>query len=477
MSLRTSIVFRALVAALAVASAVSPGRGQTLDPRPLAAATWSEVRTQHFTIFTDAAQSAAGSIGRRLEDFASLLQALNPGLRVFPALPTDIYVFRSDAEMKDFTPRGVESIAGYSTNGPGRSLFVTSAEIESDERGRVICHEFTHLFVGANFADMPVWLNEGLAQYYETFRLRGGGRAEFGHELEGRAAWLDSHPLASLEVLFAMKTGARAYQLDNELRTTAYTEGWAIVHYLRSDRARSARFDSVLVGMRRGVAAPTAFRAQFPSDQWPALISSVHDYVHTGMLKNASVTLPATNVEDTRDRTLSEADALAALGDLALALSADSNATALYKAALEREPGHARAQAALGYIADRGDDSAQAEAGYVKALAGAGKDARVPLLAGLGTLERARRVYEAAHAPSDAYSDYVLAAQRRFKRCLELDPKQPEALGQLGITFLARGESPDEAVRALEAATEALPSYAGYRRALSDAREMRARGR
>ena len=476
MSWRTNVPVRALGAAVMAALAVSPVRGEALDPGPLAAANWTEVRTEHFTIVTDAAASAAGSIGRRLEDFADLLQTLYPGLRAFPALPTDVYVFRSDAEMKDFTPKGVESISGYSMAGTGRSLFVTSAEIESEERGQVICHEFTHLFIGANFADMPLWLNEGLAQYYQTFRQRGGRRADFGHELEGRAEWLDSHPYASLEVLFAMNTQAHAYQLANELRTTSYTEGWAIVHYLRADRARAARFDSVLVAMRRGVAAPTAFRAQFPSDQWEALIRSVQQYVHTGMLQNSSVTLAAQNDQDTRDHPLSDADALAALGDLALALNADDNATALYKAALEREPGHARAQAALGYLADRAGDSARAEAAYVKAVPAAGKDVRVPLLAALGTQERAHRVYEATKEPSDAYESYVLAARARFRRCLEIDPHHPEALGGLGITFLELGVVPDEAVHALEAATDALPSYDGYRRALRSAREAHAGG-
>jgi len=184
------------------------------------------------------------------------------------------------------------------------------------------------------------------------------------------------------------------------------------------------------------------------------------------------VALAASEGEEPRGRTLPDGDALAALGDLALALQADDNAAALYKAALEREPGHARAQAALAYIAERGGDSTAAEAGYAKALLGAGKDERVPLLAGLGTLERARRVYEAKSGGSDPYPQYVLAARARFNRCLAIAPHQPEALGGLGITYVALGQSSDDAVRALEAATEALPSYEGYRRALRSAREQ-----
>lgn len=475
MSLWTTVPIRALAAAIAVAGAVSLVRGEGLDPGPLAAATWTEVRTEHFTIVTDAPGSNAGSIGRRIEEFAYFLRALNPGLRVYPSLPTDIYVFRSDEEMKQFTPHGAENISGYSSAGPGRSLFVTSAETDNEERAQVVCHEYTHLFIGTNFTDTPVWLNEGLAQYYQTFRQRGR-HAEFGHELDGRREWLDSHPPVSLEVLFAMKTSARAYQADNDLRTTTYVEGWGIVHYLKADPARAARFDSVLVHMRRGATAPAAFREQFPSDHWEALVHDVQQYVHTGMLRNNSVTLEPADVQDTRDRTLSDGDALAALGDLSLALNADDDATALYKAALEREPGHARAQAALGYLADRAGDSARAEAAYVKAVPAAGKDVRVPLLAALGTLQRAHRVYEATKEPSSAYEAYVLAARARFRRCLEIDPHHPEALGGLGITFLELGEVPDEAVHALEAATDALPSYAGYRTALRSAREARGGG-
>src|SRR5262249_16196135 len=156
-----------------------------------------------------------------------------------------IYVFRNRAEMAAFTPMGVESIEGFSTAGIGRNVFVMNAEVEGSDRSSVVCHEFTHVFVRSNFADMPLWLNEGLAEYYQSFRLPGH-KAEFGHDFEGASYWLGEHEWADIDLLFAMKGASEAYRKDNELRTTTYAEGWAITHYLRSDPGRAAQFDSIL---------------------------------------------------------------------------------------------------------------------------------------------------------------------------------------------------------------------------------------
>jgi tetratricopeptide (TPR) repeat protein len=447
-----------------------------VDPIAVAKADWHEVATRHFTILTDAPEGIAMGAGRRLEDFCEMLHTLHPGLRNIPALPTVIYVFRDRAEMATFSPTTLENVAGFSTVGPGRNLFVMNAEVEGTDRASVVCHEFTHVFLNSNFSEMPVWMNEGLAQYYQTFRLRGR-RAEFAHAIEGPPEWLESHAWADFDLLFAMNTAARAYQRDNELRSTMYAQGWATIHYLGADPARAARLDSVLVAMRHGTPARMAFRAQYPVDQWPQLIEAVKRHVHDGAFDARAVSLSAaTEAAGPRERTLSAPEATQWLGDLMLSLGPgrQPGAVALFRSAVEGDPSLARAQASLGYLADRASDTLKAEAAYSAAERLAPRDARVALLTGLGRLQRAVLLGDSSADPGDIERCLALA-RRDLQRCIGSEPDNPEALGALGLTVTWLGEASEDAIRDLTAAVDALPAYPQYRAALKAAREMQAR--
>ena len=468
------------VAASVLLAAPAAGVAQSaseLDPVAVARADWLEVATEHFTILTDATEGVAMGVGRRLEEFCDMLHTLHTGLRNYPALPTVIYVFRDRSEMAAFSPEGVENVAGFSTVGPGRNLFVMNAEVEGTSRASVVCHEFTHVFLNSNFSEMPVWMNEGLAEYYQTFRRRGR-RAEFGHVIAGPSEWLESHPWTDLSMLFAMNTAAHAYQRDNDLRSTMYAQGWAIIHYLEADAARAVRLDSVLVAMRRGTPARVAFRAQFPADEWPALIDEVKRYVHDGALEPRAVNVSSeVDRREPRARTLSDSQAMLWLGDLMLSLGPgrERGASALYRAALAEEPALARAQAGLGYVADRSSDTSKAEAAYSDAARLAPGDARSALLAGLGRLQRAAHLSDSSSVSHTEIEQCLTSARQSLKRCLESDHDNPEALGALGLTFTWLGEAPEEAIRGLSAAVDALPAYSQFRAALKTARELRAR--
>jgi tetratricopeptide (TPR) repeat protein len=319
-------------------------------------------------------------------------------------------------------------------------------------------------------------LNEGLAQYYQSFRLRGH-KAEFGHDYEGASYWLETHEWAEFYLLFAMKGASEAYRKDNELRTTTYAEGWAIAHYLQSEPGRAARFDSVLSAMHRGVTPMLAFRGQFPPDEWPTMIQDMKKYIHDGMLSPRTLLLsgPADEPE-LQGRAVPTAEALMRLGDLMMMLGEGRGASAkgLYQAALKQSGDLAQAHAAIGYLADRSGDSAKAEAAYSKAEAIAPRDARVALLAGLGTMSRAARLFEDPNTTPDAKRTCLLVARAHLEGYIHSGGTNPEALGTYGLTFVLLGEAPDQALRALEVAADELPSYTHFQAALRTARALNA---
>jgi hypothetical protein len=448
---------------------------EPLDLSALGKENWIEVRTQHFNILCDAPEGTAIGIGRRLEQFTGMLQTLHPNLRAHPAQPVDIYIFRDQKQMARFAPSQVENFSAMANTGLGHSLFIMDGQVEGSDRANLVCHEFTHLFLNANFAEMPLWLNEGLAQYYATFRQRGS-RAECGHPRDGSVYWLKTHEYADLNLLFAMKPEAAAYQGSNELRTTTYAQGWAITHYLMAAPDRATKMDSVLGALRKGTPARVAFRAGFPVEQWPQLIQDVKRYLKDDMLEPRSIPLPEElQLAATNSRPVGAAEAFSRLGEMLLMMGPDrlADADTLCSTALAMDSTLARARIVAGYIADVRGASARAESCYVRAEAQAPGDARVALLAGLGTFVRYRRMHDSSPVSPSDITAQLPSARRHFELCLRAEPGNPEALGSLGLVALMEERVSDQEYRGLEVAVEALPARRDFAWALDRARELR----
>src|SRR5207237_8942366 len=100
---------------------------------------------------------------------------------VSSCVPTVVVVFGSGRAFDPFRPRyqnKIVPVAGYFVQGPDAN-YVTLTLDTGDEGFRVICHEYTHFLVGNSVASVPVWLNEGLAEFYSTFALKSDGKTAF----------------------------------------------------------------------------------------------------------------------------------------------------------------------------------------------------------------------------------------------------------------------------------------------------------
>jgi hypothetical protein len=89
-----------------------------------------------------------------------------------------VVVFPSDRALGPFRPRyqgkPVE-ISGLFV--PGRDLnYILLVNDGRPNRLPIVLHEYTHLITSNSDQPLPVWLSEGLAEYYSTFQLERGGR-------------------------------------------------------------------------------------------------------------------------------------------------------------------------------------------------------------------------------------------------------------------------------------------------------------
>ncbi len=90
-------------------------------------------------------------------------------------VPLNIVIFSDVASFRQYarTLAGdkVDNLDGlYSTRTNEAMTFTANDEVRTME---VIKHEATHVIVRGIFGDLPVWLNEGLAEYFAKLNIRG----------------------------------------------------------------------------------------------------------------------------------------------------------------------------------------------------------------------------------------------------------------------------------------------------------------
>lgn len=209
-----------------------------LIPASRAADNWIEVKSTHFTIATNAGSKDARKILDQFELFRATFLTAFPSLRVDPAQPMIILAAKNENAMKELLPeeyatKGHIRHAGMFQRGVDKNYVILRLDAEGDNPYHTLYHEYTHSMVSLNFTNVPLWLDEGIAEYL--------GNAQVG-EKEVRIGLIDrSHlyilqlnKLLPIETLLSVGHDSPYYNEENRA-SVFYAESWAVVHYLMLD--------------------------------------------------------------------------------------------------------------------------------------------------------------------------------------------------------------------------------------------------
>jgi len=161
------LAFRPL---LALALAAAGLRGEVPVPdRP-----WIEGRSGHFIFITDGREAEARNLARSLEAFREDLKAVPPDRRSWPEpvpgpRPSLVYLFATRGGFDRYAAD--EGSGGYCEAHPDGDYIALDAQGEGAEA--MLRHEYVHQFLNAHDPDVPPWLNEGLACFYQTLERTG----------------------------------------------------------------------------------------------------------------------------------------------------------------------------------------------------------------------------------------------------------------------------------------------------------------
>lgn len=327
---------------------------------------WRSVRTNNLFVIGNADPEKLRQVAVWLEFFHSAFSRLVSRNVLESSVPTTVIVFRDDASFTPFKPlyQGrPANVAGYFQ--PGEDVNYISMSLDPRERDpySVAFHEYVHLHLRDNVPGVPVWLNEGLAEFYGSLQF-SNGEALLGVPL-AYLHLLREQELLPLATLFSVDTNSRHYN-EQDQSGIFYGESWALVHYLMlGGPGRQDQFKRFLQLVSRGDNVTKALESSFGMTL-DALEKELRAYVRRGdlpTLRIASSDDPQAYAAYTamQRQSLSDAEAFFYLGDLLLHIGREDDAERYFRQAIALDPNLTRAYAALGQLSVRQNKFADAK--------------------------------------------------------------------------------------------------------------------
>jgi len=233
------------------------------------------VDTRHYRIHTDLDAELSADLARRMdamyEEYARRLAAFKPAGDV-PRL--EVYLFARQKDYLAFTGEKLHNTGGVYI--PRRNLLAAFLEGQGrDGLRRTLQHEAFHQFAFNSISkELPVWLNEGMAQLFEEAIWTGDG-FWLGHIAPRRVRQLQNDlakgRLIDFETILPMTPEEWANNLgrDGDLGATQYNQAWAMVHFLtfvtddKGNPIHRARLINMLRALHEGNDGDNAFRRAF----------------------------------------------------------------------------------------------------------------------------------------------------------------------------------------------------------------------
>jgi tetratricopeptide (TPR) repeat protein len=402
---------------------------------------WLEVRSPHFSIVTDTSEKQARHIAAQFERMRAIFEDLYPRLEADQESPVSVLAIRTPRVFRVLQPdvylrEENLKLRGWFLRDFGKSYILMRLDGKEEDPFSIAYHEYTHLLLHKANNAIPVWLDEGLAEFYGNMRI-DDRRASLGEPNQRHLLLLRNTKLLPLTALFAVDRTSADY-IEKNRGSLFYAESWALTHYLtlKDYENKTSSIEQYAQLVRERIDPVTAGMRAF--GDLKKLQKTLDSYIQQENLNRITTTVAAKiDASEFDIQKITAVQAEAEQADFLASSGRLPEARALVKRVLEQDPDSLTGQETLEFL--NLADEAQEE-------------------------EELRQAVRAEQAPAAAY-DRLAAflwkrgndlgeARRRAETAVHLDPGNVDYRINLANILLKAG-NPQAAIETLRTAAKA----------------------
>jgi Flp pilus assembly protein TadD len=435
-----------LLLAILVLSAPAPARDKPEN--------WLQVRTPHFVIVTNGSEKQGRRVAEQFERMRAVFQKLFPHLQIDPDSPIVVLAIKDEKDFRALEPavylaKGQLKLGGLFLRSQDKNYVLMRLDAEGDHPYSVIYHEYTHLLTSK--ADwMPLWLNEGLAEFYQNTDIREKDVA-LGQASPENLELLRENRLLPLPALFTVDHNSPYYHEENK-GSIFYAESWALTYYLyqKSFQDKTQRLKDYSQLLEQNIDPVTAATRAF--GDLKQLQSTLEGYIRQGKYTYFKMA-NANEVDDStfQVKALAVTDADAVQADFLAYNGRTSDARTLIDHILQEDRNNVSAHETMGFLEFHEGHREEAK----KWLAQAVK---------LDSQSYLAHYYYAAMAANGVVApDDEAQVESSFRACIKLNPSFAPAYNGLAVFMAQRHRDLSEARMMALNAVQLDPANLSYR--------------
>jgi tetratricopeptide (TPR) repeat protein len=316
---------------------------------------WIEVSTAHFTVITDSNEKQGRHIADQFERMRWVFQALYPKANVDPAEPIVVIAAKNQKVFQTMEPaaylaKGQMKLGGYYSHTEEKNYVLLQLDAEYEHPFASVYHEYTHLqFLGAS-AWMPLWLNEGLAEFMQNTEIRDKD-VLLGEPSVDDILYLRQNKLIPLDVLFKVDASSPYYH-EEQKGSVFYAESWALTHFLMvTDHDKHTnRMGDYMNLVSHDEDQVTAAKNAF--GDLKQFQKALEGYIQQANYKEFVLSSAAAPIDEStyKVRTLTQVEFDARRADVLSYVDRETEARTLLDAVLKEDPNNVQAHETMGYL-------------------------------------------------------------------------------------------------------------------------------
>jgi len=421
--------------------------------------TWIQVQSPDFIVLTDANEKQGRRVAFQFEMIRAVFRQLFniPGSAKDP--PVIIIAVKNEDGLKPLLPeywvkKGSMHPAGMYLGSSEKNYVALRLDAimkqEADEPFEPIYHEYVHFLTRRRMAQLPLWMVEGLAEFYGNTRFESD-RVFVGAPSSTNLYVLRHTPPLPLSTLFAVNASSPYYHEENKA-SIFYAESWALTHYLitRDWREGTHHFTDFLNLLGQSVGPEEAARRTIgdPDRLQNELTQYIRSFTFTAARLNVP---PRVDPKDFQTEPASDAESLAVRADFMAHDRHYQEAQEMLKEALELDPKLAAAHESMGFILSQQRKTDEAIKWYSQAVA-------------LNSQSYLANYYYAVSLFKGMPDDNSAAkAESSLRTAIKIAPDFAPAYAMLGWLLASRHVSLEEAHRMVLTSVSLEPGNVHYR--------------